>query len=50
MAEFVKMQISYHLSFADNPCYFDWFGDFRGLRFCALTSVGALFLFNFKDL
>ena len=24
----------------------DWFGDYRSLRFCALTAVGALFYFS----
>ena len=32
-------------SSAISSCCFSWFGDYRSLRFCALTMVGALFVF-----
>ena len=43
--EFDKMQIPTGYS-VDLFLLFSWFGDYRGLRFCAFTSVGALFYFN----
>ena len=41
--EFDKMQIPPEND-AISSCCFSWFGDYRSLRFCALTAVGALFI------
>ena len=43
LCEFDKMQILSERC-AVSSCCFSWFGDYRSLRFCAVTSVAALFI------
>ena len=45
--EFDKMQIPSEkcAELHNRFLLFSWFGDYRGLRFCASASVGALFIF-----